>query len=85
MPADGVDAGLCMIERGRLSPWIVTTGHQVRLARLLQATDVHTVTQRDGRVAGELQAAAGTADAVDATVVVMAARGDAVLPVTPVT
>ena len=59
--------------------WRDGHGRQVNLARLLQATDVRAVTQRDGRAAGELQAAAGTADAVDATVVLMAARGDRVL------
>ena len=63
--------------------WRDSHGRQVNLARLLQATDVRAVTQRDGRAAGELQAAAGTADAVDATVVLMAARGDRVLTSDP--
>jgi hypothetical protein len=63
--------------------WRDSHGRQVNLARLLQATDVRAVTQRDGRAAGELQAAASTADPVDATVVLMAARGDRVLTSDP--
>lgn len=63
--------------------WRDNRGAQVNLARLLQATDVRVVSQRDGRAAGELQAAAGTADAVDATIVLLAARGDRILTSDP--
>lgn len=63
--------------------WRDSHGRQVNLARLLQATDVRAVSQRDGRAAGELQAAARTADAVDATVVLLAARGDRILTSDP--
>ena len=63
--------------------WRDSHGRQANLARLPQATDVRAVSQRDGRAAGELQAAASTADAVDATVVLMAARGDRVLASDP--
>jgi hypothetical protein len=37
---------------------------------------VRVVSQRDGRGAGVLQAMAGTADAIDATVVLLALPGD---------
>jgi hypothetical protein len=63
--------------------WRDSRGRQVNLARLLQATDVRAVSQRDGRAAGELQAMAGTSDAVDATVVLLAALGDRILTSDP--
>src|SRR5579863_5154258 len=44
--------------------WRDRHGRQVNLARLLRAVDVRTVTQQDGREAGVLQAAAGTADPI---------------------
>jgi hypothetical protein len=59
--------------------WRDRHGRQVNLARLLRAVDVRIVTQQDGRYAGVLQAAAGTADAIDATVVLLAAPGDRIL------
>jgi hypothetical protein len=59
--------------------WRDRRGRQVNLARLLRAVDVRTVTQQDGRDAGVLQAAAGSADPVDATVVLLAAPGDRIL------
>ena len=59
--------------------WRDRHGRQVNLARLLRAVDVRAVSQRDGREAGELQAAAGTADPVDATVVLLAAPGDRIV------
>jgi hypothetical protein len=59
--------------------WRDRRGRQVSLARLLQAVDVRAVSQRDGRDAGALQAAAGTSDAIDATVVLLASAGDRVL------
>ena len=63
--------------------WRDRHGRQVNLARLLQAVDVRAVSQRDGRDAGVLQAAAGTADAIDATVVLLAAPGDRILTSNP--
>jgi hypothetical protein len=63
--------------------WRDRHGRQVNLARLLQAADVRAVSQRDGRQAGELQAAAGTADPVDATVVLLAAAGDRIVTSDP--
>jgi hypothetical protein len=63
--------------------WRDPHGRQVSLARLLQAVDVRALSQRDGRDAGILQAAAGTADAIDATVVLLAAPGDRILTSDP--
>jgi len=59
--------------------WRDRHGRQVNLTRLLRAVDVRAVTPQDGRNAGVLQAAAGTADAIDATVVLLAAPGDRIL------
>lgn len=63
--------------------WRDRHGRQANLARLLQAVDVRAVTERDGREAGVLQAAAGTADAIDATVVLLSAPGDRILTSDP--
>jgi hypothetical protein len=63
--------------------WRDRQGRQVNLARLLQAVDVRAVSQRDGRDAGVLQAAAGTSDAVDATVALLASAGDRILTSDP--
>jgi hypothetical protein len=63
--------------------WRDRHGQQVNLARLLQAVDVRAVSQRDGRDAGVLQAAAGTSDAIDATVVLLASAGDRILTSDP--
>ena len=63
--------------------WRDRHGRQVNLARLLQAVDVRAVSERDGRDAGVLQAAAGTADAIDAAVVLLSAPGDRILTSDP--
>jgi hypothetical protein len=63
--------------------WRDRQGRQVRLARLLRAVDVRAVTEQDGREAGVLQAAAGTADAIDASVVLLARPGDRILTADP--
>ena len=63
--------------------WRDRHGRQANLARLLGAVDVRAVSQRDGRDAGVLQAAAGTADAIDATVALLAAAGDRILTSDP--
>ena len=63
--------------------WRDRHGRQVNLARLLRAVDVRAVSQRDGREAGVLQAAVGTADAIDATVALLAAPGDRILTSDP--
>jgi hypothetical protein len=63
--------------------WRDRHGRQVNLARLLRAVDVRTVTEQDGREAGVLQAAAGLADSIGATVVLLAAPGDRILTSDP--
>jgi hypothetical protein len=63
--------------------WRDRRGRQVSLARLLQAVDVRAVSPSDGRAAGVLLAEAGTADAIDATVVLLAAPGDRILTSDP--
>ncbi len=63
--------------------WRDRHGRQANLARLLRAVDVRAVSQSDGRDAGVLQATAGTADAIDATVVLLAAPGDRILTSDP--
>jgi len=63
--------------------WRDRRGRQVNLARLLRATDVRAVSCSDGREAGVLLAEAGTADPIDATVVLLAAPGDRILTSDP--
>lgn len=63
--------------------WRDRHGRQAGLARLLQAVDVRAVDQRDGRNAGALLAESGTADPIDATVVLLAAPGDRILTSDP--
>ena len=63
--------------------WRDRHGRQVNLARLLRGVDVRAVSPGDGRAAGILQAAAGTADAIGATLVLLAAPGDRILTSDP--
>lgn len=63
--------------------WRDPHGRQATLARLLRAVDVGAVSEQDGRDAGVLQAEAGTSDAIDATVVLLAAPGDRILTSDP--
>ena len=63
--------------------WRDRGGQQVSLARLLQAVDVRAVNPSDGRQAGMLLADAGTADPIDATIVLLAAPGDRILTSDP--
>ena len=63
--------------------WRDGRGRQVSLARLLRAVDVRAVNPGDGRDAGALLGDAGTADAIDATVVLLAAAGDRILTSDP--
>lgn len=63
--------------------WRDRRGRQVSLARLLRAVDVRAVNPSDGRDAGILLGDAGTADAIDATVVLLAAPGDRILTSDP--
>lgn len=59
--------------------WRDRRGRQVNLACLLAAIDVRPVRPSDGREAGALLADAGTADPIDATVVLLAVPGDRIL------
>jgi hypothetical protein len=63
--------------------WRDQHGRQASLARLLRAVEVRAVSHRDGRDAGALLAMAGTADPIDATVVLLAAPGDRILTSDP--
>lgn len=63
--------------------WRGGTGRQAPLARLLAGTDVVAVDDGLGRRAGMLLARSGQSDAIDATVVCLAADGDDVLTSDP--
>jgi hypothetical protein len=63
--------------------WRDGRGRQAVLARLLAGVDVKAVTPADGKRAGELLMAAGLADAVDATVALLAGPGDRILTSDP--
>jgi hypothetical protein len=63
--------------------WRDSRGRQVNLARVLRAVDVRPVHHSDGRDAGALLAKSGTADPIDATVVLLAAPGDRILTSDP--
>lgn len=63
--------------------WRDRQGRQAQLAQLLRAVDVHAIDHDDGRDAGVLLAAAGTADPIDATVVLLAQAGDRILTSDP--
>jgi hypothetical protein len=64
--------------------WRGGVGRQVPVARLLAGTDVTPVDNGLGRRAGILLARSGHTDAVDATVVCLAADGDDILTSDPV-
>jgi hypothetical protein len=63
--------------------WRGGRGRQVQVARLLAGTDVAAVDDRLGRRAGMLLAHSGHSDAIDATVVCLAADGDDILTSDP--
>jgi hypothetical protein len=63
--------------------WRNQHGRQANLARLLRAVDVRPVDHQDGRRAGVLLGLTGTADAIDATVVLLAGPGDRILTSDP--
>jgi hypothetical protein len=73
----------------RTSPMVVAQvwrdrqGRQANLARLLQSVDVRPVRDQDGREAGALLGQTGTADPIDATVVLLANPGDRILTSDP--
>jgi hypothetical protein len=59
--------------------WRDPAGRQANVARLLRSVDVKAVDQRLGREAGVLLGRAGREDAIDATLVTVAAGGDRIL------
>ena len=63
--------------------WRDSKGRQAELARVLRGVTVKPVTAEDGRKAGELLAAAGLTDAIDATVALLADPGDRILTSDP--
>jgi hypothetical protein len=63
--------------------WRDHRGCQANLARLLQAVKVLPIQDQDGREAGALLGRSGTADPIDATVVLLAATGDRILTSDP--
>jgi hypothetical protein len=63
--------------------WRDRRGRQANLARLLQAVKVQPIGDQDGREAGALLGQAGTADPIDATVVLLAKPGDRILTSDP--
>jgi len=63
--------------------WRGGSGRQVPMARLLAGTDVAPIDDRLGRRAGLLLARSGQSDAIDATVVCLAADGDDILTSDP--
>lgn len=79
--ANRVDLRTSAIVVGQV--WRNPDGRQARLARLLQAVDIRPVDERMGRRAGVLLARAGTADPIDATVVLAAEHGDRILTSDP--
>jgi hypothetical protein len=63
--------------------WRDQKGRQASLARLLRAVDVRAIEHQDGRRAGVLLGLAGTADPIDACVVLLAGPGDRILTSDP--
>ena len=63
--------------------WRGGSGRQVPMARLLAGTDVAPIDSSLGRRAGMLLARTGRSDAIDATVVCLAADGDDILTSDP--
>jgi len=59
--------------------WRDPAGRQANLARLLKSVDVRAVDDHLGKQAGVLLGRAGMNDAVDASVVAVAATGDRIL------
>jgi hypothetical protein len=63
--------------------WRDRQGRQANLARLLRAVDVRAIDHQDGRQAGVLLGQTGTANPVDASVVLLAEPGDRILTSDP--
>jgi hypothetical protein len=70
----------------RTNPMVVAQvwrDRQANLARLLQAVKVQPIGDQEGREAGALLGQVGTADPIDATVVLLANPGDRILTSDP--
>jgi hypothetical protein len=76
-------AGRPPVTNGGVVAQVWRGGRQVPVARLLAGTEVVPVDEILGRRAGMLLAASGSADAVDAAVVCLAADGDDILTSDP--
>lgn len=63
--------------------WRDRGARQASLARLLQSVKVQPIQDQDGRAAGALVSRSGTADPIDATVVLLADPGDRILTSDP--
>ena len=63
--------------------WRDRQDRQTNLARLLRAVDVRAIDHQHGRQAGALLGQAGTADPIDASVVLLAEPGDRILTSDP--
>ena len=63
--------------------WRDPAGRQAELARVLRSVDIKAVDEHIGRAAGVLVGRSDTADAVDATLVAVAAPGDRILTSDP--
>jgi hypothetical protein len=63
--------------------WRDRQDRQANLARLLRAVDVRAIDHQHGRQAGALLGQAGTADPIDASVVLLAEPGDRILTSDP--
>jgi hypothetical protein len=63
--------------------WRGGHGRQALVARLLAGTDITAIDDRMGRRAGMLLARSGHSDAIDATVICLAADGDDILTSDP--
>ncbi len=63
--------------------WRGGRGRQAQVARLLAGVDIAAIDDRLGRRAGLLMARSGQSDAIDATVVCLAADGDDILTSDP--
>ena len=59
--------------------WRDPTGRQANLARLLRSVDIQAVDEQLGKTAGMLLGITGSTDAVDATLVAVAATGDRIV------
>ena len=77
----GLDLRTTAIVVGQV--WRDAAGRQATLARLLRAVDVRAVDEPLGREAGILVGRAGTADPIDATVVLVSETGDRILTSDP--